>query len=223
MTETTSPELQTETVSKFEGLATRLIEHSEAQDPEANLELMRGFLQAFLKDVEGGGVSDSEGDPYSTEIIEAQLTTFVNEMNNPTDREGNAIDPFKRIPRADGLRRAFDVLMKNEATASPLLQAMSELRGLQQIERVEASEEEGAPQGTVEDLGGAALDAVEVDTFDLLSDDDKEDVERYRTAQRINSEDIRNKDFSNAGLSKKRLYEISQELSGKVKEYLKLL
>jgi len=179
-----SPEAQLQKEpQKFDVIADRLGELTEGQNPAEQLESMNGFIGALMQDVDRGGVkkNNGEGDPYSRDEIEAQLIKFVDALNNPTNEQGEQVDPLQFIPRSEGLRALFLGLASKD-TAPALVQALTELKRNKADSgepNQELSAEKQHGETVVEDLGDTALDRAGVESPSSGS------VEQSETGQEV--------------------------------------
>jgi len=143
--------------------ADQLVALANEADPESQLDLMRQFVGDVYTRAETGDITNGrEGEDhvvYTPDILDAQLKEMVKTLNTPDDET----NPLMRVPRADGLRPAFDKLLTSESTATALMKALEEkLRPLgdSNSEAINGSEKnEIVTVAEAQKIGGTALES----------------------------------------------------------------
>lgn len=127
-----------------------MIDLAAQRNPEQGLVLMREFLDTVYADANKGDIVTSRGDVIDGLDITDRFKNLVDKLNKPQGEQ----DPFSLLPRSGELRASFVKLLSAEATASPLMQALTE--------RIYAAEKGGEKQlssNEVHAIGGQAIES----------------------------------------------------------------
>lgn len=158
-------------------------------------ELARELSQKFLRGDKMLGI-------FGGKIVE---TTIIDQTENSNG------DILYTVAYGDGTK---DVL---ERAFTPEIQADLARRKAEQD--LADTSLEGAGMNDPE----ATPEVDEVDPYDNLPDEVKQEVDRYKMALSFYKESVDTKDFSQAARDKERMYEIGQGLSPAAKAYLELM
>ena len=141
--------------------ADQLVALANEADPEAQLDLMRQFVGDVYTRAETGDITNGrEGEDhvvYTPDVLDAQLKEMVKVLNTSSDES----NPLMRVPRAGGLRPAFDTLLTSESTATALMKALEEkLNPVSDPEAIKAPEQnEIVTVAEAQKIGGTALES----------------------------------------------------------------
>ena len=199
-----------------------LIAEAEDLDPLERVKLLTGFLDDIEALTLRGELTNSRGEPYSLDVIRANMSVLVKELNNPT-----GVDALRLMPRSNGLRQAVEDLLRNEATAGAFMESIN-LRSMEASSRLVAAEDLGETALNVAGIKSPNINSVktvesaDTDAFNALAIDVQDEIRLYRQAQQYKRESERSKDFAQAADDGRYLYDVRNGLSPSAKEHLKL-
>ena len=142
--------------------AVDLVYLADNRNAAQRMVLMQEFVADVYADAEKGDITNGkEGESayvYTTERMTAQLERMVGLLNEPKDEE----DPLLSVPKANGLRSAFNTLLTHASTGEVLMKTLEQrLHPVKSLEMGEVNEVI-APE-TARDIGEHALESAGVE------------------------------------------------------------
>lgn len=216
-----TPETSAETdfIGELDAGTGELIEVAKHRNPAQRTELMKTYLQDVLAKVQAEAIKGSDGTVYTVTEITKRLATMFQGLNQPVEGE----DPLKQLPRAEGLRASMDTLLRESATAQPLMDAIQELirnpRG-PEVRSVEA----------VTEVGGQTLETAGVrnpsdsepskdEEFDALPKEVQDEILLHKRLISNKLESEAAHQYAQAGSDTRAMNESARNLSPQAKKY----
>lgn len=120
-----SADQEAKEASRYDQIADSFIESAKNLNPTQRLIMMRELLDDIEVATLSGEIKSSKGEPYAVEDIRGNLAKLSEELNLSDDKREYE-DPLTLVPRAEGMRSAFDRLLNDKNTAPALANALAE-------------------------------------------------------------------------------------------------